>query len=162
MSRKSPKHEPKTPAPARISAATIRTSLPAPSKNDGMLYDDEDSDDSMWDEDDGIDDEYAENLYDFMKHLKKTETGPLKALYSYIVKVFEDKEVLDEKKLDRLGIDDAIGTLKTKFNAWLDKLATEDGSSKSTKQLTKELLVEYMEAGLNDNFEDDGWILKDE
>jgi len=37
-----------------------------------------------------------------------------------------------------------------------------DGGESSPKLLTKNVLITYLDAGLDDNFEDDGWIVKDE
>lgn len=137
--------------PSRI---TTQSTRPKPSEID----DGDDDSDSDWNlEDDGIDDAYAEHLYDFFKEQKKIDTGN-KALYTYIIKVFDDKEDFDEHKLDGLGIDRVIDTLSTKFTQYMK----EDGGEESFKPLTKDILIDYLEAGLDDNFEDDGWIVKDE
>ena len=157
-----------TATPAVISSKptpTILTPRPTPpvkisSKEPQRITTiDDESDDSDWDLDsDGIDDAYAEHLYDFFKEQKKSDPSN-KALYIYIVKVLDDKEDFDETKLDVLGIDRVIDTLSTKFAQYMKE---EDDGGESSKPLTKDVLITYLDAGLDDNFEDDGWIVKDE
>ena len=144
--------------PVKISSREPQRIATRPSESDDE--EDESSDDSDWDlDEDGIDDAYAEHLYDFVKEQKKSDPSN-KALYIYIVKVLDDKEEFDENKLDALGIDKVMDTLSTRFAQYMK---TEDGGGESSpKPLTKDVLVTYLEAGLDDNFEDDGWIVKDE
>ena len=142
--------------PVKISSREPQRITTRPSESDD---EEDESDDSDWDlDEDGIDDAYAEHLYDFFRQQKKSDSSN-KALYNYIVKVFDDKEDFDEKKLDALGIDRVIDTLSTRFAQYMKE---EDVGGKSFKPLTKDVLVTYLDAGLDDNFEDDGWIVKDE
>jgi hypothetical protein len=148
--------------PVKISAKEperITTQSARPRKiDDGDDDDDSDSDDSDWDlSEDGIDDEFAEHIYDFIKEQKKTDPSN-KPLYNYMTRVFDDKEEFDEKKLDSLGIDRVMDTLSAKFTQYM----INDGGESSPKLLTKDVLITYLDAGLDDNFEDDGWIVKDE
>lgn len=185
MSKRSPKLPKKESLPAppptvssRLSSSTIQptprqpavlTTRPAPpvkrepqriTTRPSESDDEEDeSDDSDWDlDEDGIDDTYAEHVFDFIKQQRKSDPSN-KALYNYIVKVFDDKEDFDEKKLDALGIDRVMDTLSTRFAQYMKE---EDGGGESFKPLTKDVLVTYLDAGLDDNFEEDGWIVKDE
>lgn len=146
------------------SVLTTRPTPPVKISSQPRKIDDEDdddsdeSDDSDWDlSEDGIDDEYAEHIYDFIKKKQKTDSSN-KPLYTYMKKVFDDKEEFDEKKLDALGIDKVMDELSVTFAQYMK----DDGGEGSPKPLTKDTLVAYLDAGLDDGFEDDGWIVKDE
>ena len=149
----------RTTLPVKISAREperMTTQSARPRKIDDE--DDDDSDDSDWNlSDDGIDDEFAENIYDFIKRKQKSDVSN-KPLYNYMKKVFDDKEEFDEKKLDALGIDRVMDELSESFAQYMK----EEGGESSPKRLTKDVLIAYLDAGLDDGFEDDGWIVKDE
>lgn len=102
----------------------------------------------------GIDFDFADMLYDFFK--KENINGENKKLYSYIVDVFENKKHFDEEILDKLGIDKVIHDLDLKFKIFLKENEYEN----LYPPLTREILDIYLDVNLDQEYEDDGWVVK--
>lgn len=114
----------------------------------------EDSDWSV--NEDGIDDDLAECLYDFFKDEKKSDKIN-SDVYSYILNVMEDKEEYDPDNSKIVKLKALLPAINIKFKNYYREI--EDGAK--APELTMKLLEKYMDAGLDDDYEDDGWIVND-
>ena len=101
----------------------------------------------------GIDFDFADMLYDFFR--KEKINGENKKLYSYIVDVFENKTFFDEEILDNLGIDKVINDLDAKFKLFLKENEYEN----CYPPITREILDIYLDVNLDQDYEDDGWVV---
>ena len=116
-----------------------------------------DGEDSDWSvNEDGIDDDLAESLYDFFKDEKKSDKVN-SDVYSYILNVMEDKEEYDPDNSKIVKLKALLPVINTKFKNYYREI--EDNAK--APELTMKLLEKYMEAGLDDDYEDDGWIVND-
>ena len=115
-------------------------------------------DDSDWSvNEDGVDDDLAECLYEFFKKEKKSDKIN-SDVYSYILDVMEDKEEYDPDNSKIVKLKGLLPSINNKFQIYYKEVEEDGGKA---PELTMKLLEKYMEAGLDDNYEDDGWIVND-
>ena len=105
-----------------------------------------------------FDEELAFSIYDFIKYKRRHTKDNTKLLYKYIIKVFDDEKEYSKEKLERLGIDKVMNILTFEFDGWFK---TEEYECQY-KPLRKELLIKYLECGISDDYEEDGWLVNDE
>lgn len=116
-----------------------------------------DDDDSVWSvTEEGVDDEVCEKLYTFFKQQKKSDKVNA-SVYSYLIKVMDDKEEFDEDHPYIKRLETLLPDLNSKFRVF-NREEYEDGSDNVFNM--KELL-KYIEAGMDDDYEDDGWLVND-
>ena len=116
-----------------------------------------DDDDSVWSvTEEGVDDEVCEKLYTFFKQQKKADKVNA-SVYSYLIKVMDDKEEFDEDHPYIKRLETLLPDLNSKFRVF-NREEYEDGND--TVFNMKELL-KYIEAGMDDDYEDDGWLVND-
>jgi hypothetical protein len=114
-------------------------------------------DDSDWSvNEDGVDDDLAECLYDFFKDEKKSDKVN-SDVYSYILNVMEDRDEYDPDSSKIVKLKALLPAINVKFRNYYREV--EEGGK--APELTMKLLEKYMEAGLDDDYEDDGWIVND-
>ena len=115
-------------------------------------------DDSDWSvNEDGVDDDLAECLYEFFKKEKKSDKIN-SDVYSYILDVMEDKEEYDPDNSKIVKLKGLLPSINNKFQIYYREVEEDGGKA---PELTMKLLEKYMEAGLDDDYEDDGWIVND-
>ena len=119
------------------------------------------SDDEDWNfDEDGLDESLAENLHDFFKQQKKTTDATKKKIYTYLYNTMDKKNdaEYDSNDLTKLGIDAILPSLNTDLNAYYK----EEGFDETPPLITKDFLDRYLDYGIDDDYEEDGWIIKDE
>ena len=111
------------------------------------------------DSENDFDAELAFSIYDFIKYKRRhTKDTTTKLIYKYIIQVFDDEKEYSKEKLERLGIDKVMNILTFEFDGWFK---TEEYACEY-QPLKKELLLKYLDCGICDEYEDDGWLVKDE
>ena len=111
------------------------------------------------DSENDFDAELAFSIYDFIKYKRRhTKDTTTKLIYKYIIQVFDDEKEYNKEKLERLGIDKVMHTLTLEFDGWFK---TEEYTCEY-QPLKKELLLTYLDCGICDEYEDDGWLVNDE
>lgn len=110
------------------------------------------------DSENDFDAELAFSIYDFIKYKRRHTKDTTKLIYKYIIQVFDDEKEYSKEKLERLGIDKVMNTLTFEFDGWFK---TEEYACEY-QPLKKELLLKYLDCGICDEYEDDGWLVKDE
>ena len=110
------------------------------------------------DSENDFDEELAFSIYDFIKYKRRHTKDTTKLLYRYIIQVFDDEKEYSKEKLERLGLDKVMNTITFEFESWFK---TEEYACQY-QPLRKELLIKYLECGICDEYEDDGWLVKDE
>ena len=118
---------------------------------------DTEGDDSDWSvNEDGVDDDLAECLYDFFRDEKKSDKAN-SDVYSYILNVMEDREEYDPDSSKMVKLKALLPAINVKFRNYYREVE-EDGNA---PELTMKLLEKYIQAGLDDDYEEDGWIVND-
>lgn len=119
-------------------------------------------DDEDWNfDEEGIDENLAEILNDFFKDQKKTTDVTKKKIYTYLYNTMEKKgdDEYDGNDLTKLGIDAVLPSLNNDLRAYY----REEGFDETPPVITRDLLDKYLDHGIDDDdYEEDGWILKDE
>ena len=116
-----------------------------------------DDDDSVWSvTEEGVDDEVCEKLYTFFEKQKKDDKVNA-SVYSYLIKVMDDKEDFNEDHPCIKRLKDMLPDFNRKFGVF-NREEYDDGTNNVFEM--KELL-RYIEAGMDDDYEDDGWLVND-
>lgn len=116
-----------------------------------------DGEDSDWSvNEDGVDDDLTECLYDFFKDEKKSDKVNAD-VYTYIMNVMDDKEEYDPDNSKMIKLKALIPAINIKFKNYYKEI--EEGGK--APEITMKLLEKHIEAGLDDDYEDDGWIVND-
>ena len=124
---------------------------------DNGISSSDDDEDWKFDEE-GIDESLAENLHDFFKQQKKTTDVTKKKIYTYLFNTM-DKKNDDGNDSTKLGIDSILPSLNADLRAYYK----EEGFDETPPSITRNLLDKYLDHGIDDDdYEEDGWILKDE
>jgi hypothetical protein len=140
--------------PTRQSAITARENIKIALAKADSETEEEDSD---WDvNEDGIDDDLAECLFDFFKDLKKADKAN-SDVYTYILNVMEDREEYDPDNSKIVKLKGLLPAINLRFKNYYKEVEDEG----IAPELTMKLLEKYMDAGLDDDYEDDGWIVND-
>lgn len=145
----------KSSRPVRESAVRALEQIKQHAKTDSET-EGEESDWSI--NEDGVDDDLADALYDFFKNEKRSDKLN-SDVYSYILNVMEDKEDYDSDNSKMVKLKALLPMINTKFKNYYREI--EEDSNGKPPELTIDVLEKYMIAGLDDEYEDDGWIVND-
>jgi len=116
-----------------------------------------DDDDSVWSvTEEGVDDELCEKLYSFFQHQYQVDNVN-KPIYKYLMRVMDDKEDFDEDHpcIKQLGT--LLPTLNSKFSVF-NREEYDDGTN---HVFDMRQLLRHVEAGMGDDYEEDGWLVND-
>lgn len=139
--------------PVRASASAAMRYIQAESKK---FDSDTEGEDSDWNIDDEVNEEDTEKLCDFFKHMKKKDkvNAPV---YGYCIKVMEDEEDFDGRHPHIRKVETMLPVLNNEFRQFSREAYEEDG-----KAFTMTEILKHLEAGIDDDYEDDGWLVKDD
>ena len=144
------------PAPSRDGVRARASSMLSTShmkKSDSET----EGDDSDWSyEKDGVDDDVSEKLHAFIQ-AQKSNDKPNSAMYTYMKNVMDDEDEYDGNHPHIRKLTEMLPTFNSNFQRFSREEYEEDAKAFSMKDIQK-----YLEAGIDDDdYEDDGWIVKD-
>jgi hypothetical protein len=140
--------------PVRASAVAAMRYIQTESKK---FDSDTEGEDSDWNiDEDGVNEEDTEKLHDFFKHMKKKDKGNA-PIYNYCIKVMEDEEEFDARHPHIRTLESMLPVFNNEFRQFSRVTYDEEG-----KPFTMSEILKHLEAGIDDDYEDDGWLVKDD